>query len=91
MASKRSRKPALKSGEKGDRDPAGRFVQGHSQPGPGRPPGAVLDFRAIVAAKAKQEGVSLEGSVWAVTRALLEQAEKGDAMAAKLEIGRAHV
>jgi len=86
MAKKASR--AFKSDEKGDRDRSGRFLPGHSQPGPGRPPGTALDYRAIVEQKAKEAQFSLEDAVWSITQSLLTAAQQGDGLAAKLVLDR---
>ncbi|MCB9882221.1 MAG: hypothetical protein H6834_10550 [Planctomycetes bacterium] len=78
----------LESEEKGqDRDEHGRFLKGHSSPGPGRPPGSV-DLLAICQRRADEEGIDLEQLVWEVAQALFRRAEQGDVAAAKLVLDR---
>jgi len=74
------------SAENGNRDASGRFVPGHSLPGPGRPKG--FDFRAIATARAEAEGLSLEDAIYKVCRGLLTAAENGDVAAARLVLDR---
>lgn len=48
----------------------------------------MLDFRAIVAAKASAEGLSLDDAVWQVANALLSAAIGGDVHASKVLLDR---
>jgi len=70
-----------------DRDAAGRFLPGHSMPGPGRPPGR-FDLVEIASERAAAEGIDLREAVWRVLKSLFEAAGKGDPRAAKLLIDR---
>lgn len=67
----------------GVRDSLGRFLPGHSQPGPGRPKGQGLDLRALAEREAEREGFDLCAAAWRVIKKLFAMAEQGDVAAAK--------
>lgn len=85
MPRKGSDSQRIKSAEKGDRKPDGRFRKGHSVVG-GRP--KAIDLRAAVEEHAAKEGVDLRRAVWEVVQAMILRAKKGDVNAAKLVIER---
>jgi hypothetical protein len=76
----------FKTVENGNRDSRGRWLPGHSQPGPGRPRG--LDFRRVVEEKAEAEGFDLDEAIWEIVLALFEEAKAGSVAAAKLLLDR---
>jgi len=59
-----------------------KVAVGDNPDGLGQPRG--LDFRAVIAARAESEGISIEGALWDVFQSLLLQARLGDVQAARL-------
>ena len=79
--------PQEEIGENGIRDAKGRFLDGHANISPGRPPGS-MDFMAICRRKARENGQDLETIVWNAFQSLIEQTEDGEVPAIKLLLER---